>query len=250
MDRKKQLALQGPNLPMIQPDQFKTQPQVPEIDLAQKQVIDELLEEEEDEEMDEMDEEVAPSHHDDDEEVEAEDMLPATDKEAITDPDVEDVPQDELMRQIQKEGAEMMNNRGILFLDGEENFLAGVLRWLDISKVDLLKSGGSCTAFQQLMDKVKSFMNIKQFFNGNKFAHILKKPDEDILPNDLMNAWEPHLKSVPMASRRVFLFFIVFLPYAPSMSTNLPLLRAGATSMFIHSTNVPCSMFALDTNIS
>ena len=237
MDRKKQLALQGPNLPMIQPDQFKTQPQVPEIDLAQKQVIDELLEEEEDEEMDEMDEEVAPSHHDDDEEVEAEDMLPATHKEAITDPDVEDVPQDELMRHIQKEGAEMMNNRGILFLDGEENFLAGVLRWLDISKVDLLKSGGSCTAFQQLMDKVKSFMNIKQFFNGNKFAHILKKPDEDILPNDLMNAWEPHLKSVPMASRRVFLRFLYCFPTLCTKHVNELTIVEGWSNIHVHPFN-------------
>ena len=153
MDRKKQLAIEGPNVPMIQPEQFKTQPQVVETDVAQTKVIDALLEEEDEEIVVDVDE-LTHSNHDDEEEEEVEDILPATGNEAI---DEEDVPQDELMRQIQKDAAELMNDRGLLFLDGEENYLAGVLRWLDISKVDLLKSGGSCTAFQQLMDKVKVF---------------------------------------------------------------------------------------------
>ena len=122
-----------------------------------------------------------------------------------------------------------MYERPLFFQDGERNFLVAVLAQLEFGRLcfDLTKSGGACTPFQQLMDRIKSFMGIRQFYNGSEFQRILKLPDNDIIPSSLMKEWEHIINPVDPASRRVFLRFILTFPAQVSKHITDMTLRNG-----------------------
>jgi hypothetical protein len=105
--------------------------------------------------------------------------------------------------------------RPLFFLDGEKSFLNAVLgRMTDLDGLcfDLIKSGGSCTAFQQLLDKIKAFMQLHGFFGGVDFRRILELPDSAIEPNALMREWAPVIADCDPASRRTFERFFFCFP--------------------------------------
>jgi hypothetical protein len=132
-----------------------------------------------------------------------------------------------------------MFNRPLFCQDGERNFLAAVLSLLEFDRLcfDLIKSGGSCTAFQQLMDRVKSFLQIRGFYNGAEFRKILQLPDADIPKTSLIKEWEDIFKPVDPASRRVFLRFLYTFPTQVDKHITELTLRKGWRDIFVYPFN-------------
>jgi len=131
---------------------------------------------------------------------------------------------------------QQMFKRPLFCQDGERNFLAAVLSLLEFDRLcfDLVKSGGSCTAFQQLMDRVKSFMQIRGFYNGAEFRKILQLPDEDIPKTSLIKEWEDIFKPVDPASRRVFLRFLYTFPTQVDKHITELTLRKGWRDIYVY----------------
>jgi hypothetical protein len=96
-----------------------------------------------------------------------------------------------------------------LFMDGQNHQLKQMFQLIreDLFPGSMLKSGGSCSPFQQTLDFMKGFMNMHQFFKGATFKASLETPDKSKVANSLTEAFEPALTKVAAASRRVFLTY-------------------------------------------
>ena len=132
-----------------------------------------------------------------------------------------------------------MYGRPLFFQDGERNFLVAVLALLGFDRLcfDLLKSGGSCTAFQQLLDRIKSFLQIRGFYNGREFQKILELQDKDIPKTSLISEWEHIFEPVDPASRRVFLRFLYAFPTQIDKHITELTLRKGWRDIFVYPFN-------------
>ena len=102
-----------------------------------------------------------------------------------------------------------MKDEPTLFMDGENHQLQQIFQLLvhDLFRGSVLKSGGSCSPTQQLLDYIKAFMTLHNFFNGVTLQRALETPDDLKIPNCLTREFGPALAVIDSASRRVFLTY-------------------------------------------
>ena len=96
-----------------------------------------------------------------------------------------------------------------LFMDGETHYLRQVMRIVLDNAVNfsVLKSGGSSSGFQQLLDGIRGFMALRKRLTGASFWNLLELSDSNLPKNALTAAFGPLLKDMEASSRRTYMAY-------------------------------------------
>ena len=98
-----------------------------------------------------------------------------------------------------------------LFMDGQTHYLRQVLRIVmsgDCPSIQsVLKSGGNCSGFQQLLDAIRGFIALRKRLTGPDFWKVLETPDHLRSESNLTREFGHLLGCMDPSSRRTFMCY-------------------------------------------
>ena len=117
--------------------------------------------------------------------------------------------QEPIIGSIVNELQQMTKSELTLFMDGETHYLRQVMRIVLDKKTNysVIKSGGSSSGFQQLLDAVRGFMALRKRLTGASFWQLLELSDNDLPKNAITNAFGPLLNGMEASSRRTYMAY-------------------------------------------
>ena len=130
-------------------------------------------------------------------------------KDIVEEPEDNDISNAPIVNSIIDELRKMTKSEITLFMDGETHYLRQVMRIVLDNKTNhnVIKSGGSSSGFQQLLDSIRGFMALRKRLTGASFWKLLELNDNDLPKNELTAAFGPLLRDMDASSRRTYMAY-------------------------------------------